>query len=331
MSTIAMLGAGRIGWVHAKALQRLGVKIAIIFDVYEPGAAEFAKAFDCTIADSLDSAIENPTVSAVYVCTSTDTHIDIIKRCVKAGKAVFCEKPVDIDYNSVKQCADDLANCDVPIMIGFNRRFDPTNCAVKDAISNGDVGQLHNLTIISRDPGGSPLEYIARSGGMFTDMTIHDFDMLRYLLGDDDLVSLYAQGNCLIDDAIKQYNDIDSATVVLQSASGVHCQIINSRQAVYGYDQRIEAFGADGMVQTDNIRKHQLCSYTKTQTHARTQLEDSFIKRYEESYFLQAESFWQSVTEKKNVATTLQDGVMASYLGHLANQSKDIHAKIDIV
>ena len=322
MSAIAMLGAGRIAWVHARALQKIGVKIATVFDVNIDGAKQFSATFDCSIAPSADDAITHKDVSAVYICTPTDTHIDMMQRAVQAGKAVFCEKPVDIDYGLVKQCGDDLAGADVPIMMGFNRRFDPTHNAVKKAIVDGDIGTLHNLTIISRDPDLPPLDYVARSGGIFNDMTIHDFDMVRYLLGDDAIVSLYADGGCLIDTAIEQYNDMDSVAVQLKSSEGVQCQIINSRKAVYGYDQRIEAFGSAGMVQSDNIRKHQMRTYTSTHTNAQQPLEDFFLQRYEQSYILQAESFWQAVCEKTDVVTTLHDGVMASYLAHLANQSK---------
>lgn len=331
MSAITMLGAGRIAWVHAKALQQIGVKIATVFDVHQPSAKKLAETFNCTIADDLDSAITHKDTSAVYICTSTDTHIDIMKKSVQAGKAVFCEKPVDIDYQLVKQCGDDLSNADVPIMIGFNRRFDPTHNAVKNAIMDGDIGTLHNLMIISRDPQLPPLDYVARSGGIFNDMTIHDFDMIRYLLGDDDIISLYADGGCLIDKSIERYDDMDSVTIQLKSSKGVHCQIINSRQAVYGYDQRMEAFGSNGMVQSENIRKNQMRTYTHNHTNSEQPLEDFFLQRYEQSYLLQAQSFWQSVTEKKPVLTPLTDGVMASYLAHLAKQSKDKNAPMTVV
>lgn len=319
--SVAILGAGRIAWVHAKALSQLGVKVASVFDVMPEMAQKFADAFGCVVADSPTDAINHPDVAAVYVCTPTDTHIDFMRESVMAGKAVFCEKPVSMDLQKARQCQSDFANSDVPVMVGFNRRFDPTHRAVQQAVQNGNIGDIHNITITSRDPGLPPLSYVEKSGGMFMDMTIHDFDMTRYILGDDAIVSLFASGGVRIDDAITQYNDIDTGAVHLQSESGVLCQIINSRQAVYGYDQRLEVFGSQGMVQSDNVHENDMVTYTNTTTKSQTRLEDFFLQRYEKSYYYQSESFWQSVTENAPVATTLDDGVMAMELAFMAQES----------
>ncbi len=321
MKTVAILGAGRIGWVHAKSLLQLGVKIVCVYDVFDELAQKFAQNYDCQVVDSPEQAITHPDVQAVYICTPTDTHVDFIYQSAKAGKAVFCEKPVTLDMDIAEKCLCDLSGCDVPIMMGFNRRFDPTHRAVQQAVINGDIGDIHNITIISRDSGLPPLSYIEKSGGMFMDMTIHDFDMVRYILGDDDICNIFASGGIRIDNALQWYDDIDTNALHLQSEGGVLCQIINSRQAVYGYDQRLEVFGSKGMLQSENEHENNMVKYTQNTTKIQVRLEDFFLQRYEKSYYYQSESFWQSVTHKTPVATSLYDGVMAIKLAYMAQQS----------
>ena len=321
MQSVAILGAGRIAWVHAQALSQLGIKVACVFDVVEAMAQKFVDTFGCVLADSPHSAITYPDVAAVYICTPTDTHIDFIRQSVQAGKAVFCEKPVAMDVELARQCMADMSSADVPIMVGFNRRFDPTHHALRQAVVDGDIGHIHNITIISRDPDVPPLSYVKTSGGMFMDMTIHDFDMTRYILGDDAIASVFASGNIRINDRIARYNDIDTGAVHMHSEGGVLCQIINSRRAVYGYDQRIEVFGSGGMLQSENIHENTIRKYTQHATKTHPRLQDFFLQRYEKSYYYQSQSFWQSVTHNAPVATTLHDGVMATELAVLAQQS----------
>lgn len=322
VKSVAILGAGRIAWVHAKALSQMGVKIACVFDVIEHTAQKLAHTVGAVVTDSATSAIAHPHVTAVYICTPTGTHIDFIEQSVHAGKAVFCEKPLSLDVSLARQCAENLKHSDVPIMMGFNRRFDPTHMAVKQAVHNGDIGHIHNLMIISRDPRLPPLSYVEHSGGLFMDMTIHDFDMTRYILGDKDkIVSVFASGGVRINPDIIQYNDIDTGAVYMQSASGVLCQILNSRQAVYGYDQRVEVFGSNGMVQSDNMHENTMIKYIKNTPKTQARLEDFFLQRYADSYRLQSESFWQSVTQNTPVATTVQDGLQAMELAKIAEKS----------
>lgn len=321
MKAVAILGAGRIAWVHAKALSQMGAKIACVYDVVQDMAQKLAHSVGCQVAHSVNNAITHPAVAAVYICTPTHTHIDFIEKSVRAGKAVFCEKPLSMDLDLATQCADNLKNADVPIMIGFNRRFDPTHMAVKNAVQNGEIGDVHNLTIISRDPGLPPLSYVENSGGMFMDMTIHDFDMVRYILGGDKIISLFASGGIRINPDIGQYNDIDTGAVHMQSARGVFCQILNSRQAVYGYDQRLEVFGSKGMVQSENMHENNMVKTTQNATKTHTRLEGFFLQRYADSYRLQSERFWQSVTKNIPVATTLQDGIRAMELAKIAEKS----------
>ena len=238
----AVLGVGRIGSIHARNIVgQPGAQLAIVSDVDAKAAAATAKALGAK-AGSLKEAIEGADIDAVVICTPTDTHAELIDRAAAAGKAIFCEKPIDLDAGRIRRSLDGVAARGVPLMIGFNRRFDPSFQALQSRVRSGEIGEVEIVTILSRDPAPPPIEYIKRSGGLFRDMMIHDFDMARFLLGEEP-VSVYATASALVDPAIGAAGDVDTAVCVLRTASGRIAQISNSRRAAYGYDQRTKCTG----------------------------------------------------------------------------------------
>src|SRR4051812_42555363 len=249
MLEIALIGAGRIGQIHARNIARHpGAHLRWISDVNRDAARALAKELGAEATGDAGHAIKDPAVKAVAICSSTDTHAEMIEIAAKAGKAIFCEKPIDLSLERVDRCLETVRKAGVTMMIGFNRRFDASFAAVHEGIRSGKIGKLETLIITSRDPGPPPIGYIKVSGGLFRDMMIHDFDMATWLLGEVP-TEVYATASNLVDPEIGKAGDIDTAMVVLKTKSGCIAQISNSRRAVYGYDQRIEAFGSKGMLQ----------------------------------------------------------------------------------
>jgi len=252
MLEIALIGAGRIGQIHGRNIaSHPGAKLRWVTDVNAEAAGKLAKALGAQSGTDAKAAIQDPAVNAVAICSSTDTHAEMIETAAKAGKAIFCEKPIDLSLARVDHCLDVVRKAGVTMMIGFNRRFDASFAAVHEGIRSGKIGKLETLIITSRDPGPPPIGYIKVSGGLFRDMMIHDFDIATWMLGEMP-TEVYATASCLVDPEIGKAGDIDTAMVVLKTKSGCIAQISNSRRAVYGYDQRIEAFGSKGMLQAGN-------------------------------------------------------------------------------
>ncbi len=252
MLRIAVLGAGRIGRIHAgNAAASPEARLVGVADVDRSAAEQVAAAHGAR-ADAADSLIAANDVDAILICTPTDTHADLIERATAAGKSVFCEKPVDLSSDRIRACLRKVDASGKTLMIGFNRRFDPNFAEAKRRIDAGVVGNVELVTILSRDPSPPPVSYVERSGGLFRDMMIHDLDMARFLLGEDP-VEVHAVGSSLVDPAIGKAGDVDTAAVLLKTASGKIAQISNSRRATYGYDQRIEVHGSKGMVRAQNV------------------------------------------------------------------------------
>ncbi len=286
---IVVLGTGRIGSMHARFLANRvpGAELAGVFDVTDSAAAVGAE-LGCAVATSLDEALAID-ADAVAICTSTDTHVDVMVAAATVGRAIFCEKPVSLDLAQVDRGLAAVDRAGVALQIGFNRRFDPSHRAVADAVAHGDIGDVHICNITSRDPAPPPLDYIKVSGGIFLDMTIHDFDMARYVTGSE-VETVYATGAVRIDPAIGDAGDVDTVVVVLTHQNGAITTIDNSRQAVYGYDQRVEAFGSLGMVASSNF--HDSNSGLATASGFRQpSLQHFFLERYEQSYLRQWEAF----------------------------------------
>ena len=315
----AILGAGRIGQVHARAVAGTpGARLVAIADPAVAAAQSVQAAYGCDIR-SIDAIEASADVDAVVICTPTDTHADLIERFCKAGKAVFCEKPVDLSLARVAACLKVVESTKGTLMVGFNRRFDPDFMAVKAAIDAGRVGKVEMVTITSRDPGAPPAEYITRSGGIFRDMTIHDFDMARWLLGEE-VESVYASASVLTDPQIGELGDFDSANVILRTASGKQAVITNTRRATYGYDQRIEVLGSKGMASAENHGENRVMIADAQGFHAAPLL-NFFMTRYIAAYANEVAAFIEAVTGGAPTPTTGHDGLMALALAEAALKS----------
>jgi myo-inositol 2-dehydrogenase/D-chiro-inositol 1-dehydrogenase len=284
-----------------------------------PAAAEaLAAEHGCSVS-TIEAIAADPAVDAVVICTPTDTHADLIEMFVAAGKAVFCEKPIDLSVARVKACLQAVEAAKGVLMVGFNRRFDPDFMAVKAAIDAGRVGKVEMVTISSRDPGAPPVDYIARSGGIFRDMTIHDFDMARWLLGEEP-ETVQAAASVLTDPAIGQAGDFDSVNVILRTASGRQAVITNSRRAAYGYDQRIEVLGESGAVSALNMAEANIEVADGAGFH-RPPLLNFFMTRYVAAYANEIAAFVASVKDWAPTPTTGEDGLRALVLADAAIKS----------
>jgi myo-inositol 2-dehydrogenase/D-chiro-inositol 1-dehydrogenase len=315
----AILGAGRIGQVHARAVASTPrAELVAIADPVQAAAQAIRDAYGCDIR-TIDSIEKSEDVDAVVICTPTDTHADLIERFCKAGKAVFCEKPVDLSLARVAACLKVVEATRGTLMVGFNRRFDPDFMAVKAAIDAGAVGDVEMVTITSRDPGPPPHDYITRSGGIFRDMTIHDFDMARWLLGED-VDAVVACASVLTDSKIGELGDYDSVNVILRTASGKQAVITNSRRASYGYDQRIEVLGSAGMAAANNHGQNRITLADAKGFHEAPLL-DFFMTRYITAYANEIAAFIGAVVDGKPTPTTGQDGLMALALAEAALKS----------
>lgn len=316
---VALLGAGRIGKTHAKAIEATeGAALVAVADAFPDAAASLAEKAGARTG-SIDEIAAADDIHAVAICTPTDTHADLIEQFARAGKAVFCEKPVDLSLERVKACLKTVEDTGATLMLGFNRRFDPHFKAVRDAIDDGRIGKVEMVQITSRDPGPPPLSYVQSSGGIFRDMTIHDFDMARFLLGEE-VETVFATGSVLVDPEIGALGDFDSAMVVMTTASGKQCFISNSRRATYGYDQRIEAHGSEGSVSAENPRPVTI-EVANSAGYTRSPLHDFFMTRYADAYAAEIAAFVDAITSGRKPQPDGQDGLKALALAEAALKS----------
>lgn len=314
-----LLGAGRIGKVHAKAVTGdAQAKLVAVADAMPAAAQAIADQYGCDVRtiEAIEAAKD---IDAVVICTPTDTHADLIERFVRAGKAVFCEKPIDLSLARVKACLEVVRAEKGTLMVGFNRRFDPHFRAVRAEIDKGTIGEVEMVVITSRDPGAPPVEYIKRSGGIFRDMTIHDFDMARFLLGEE-ISEVVATAAVLVDPAIGKAGDFDSVQVLLKTASGKQAMISNSRRATYGYDQRIEVHGSKGAVSAENQRPVSIEVATGA-GYTRPPLHDFFMTRYTEAYAAEIATFIAAMAGTGKAEPTGEDGLIALALADAAVKS----------
>ncbi len=315
----ALLGAGRIGQVHAKAVASNPQAILIaVADAFEEAATALVAEFGGELR-SIETIAASDDIDAVLICTPTNTHADLIEKFSRAGKAVFCEKPIDLDMGRVKACLEVVDNTNATLMVGFNRRFDPHFIALKDAITAGKIGEIEMINIISRDPGAPPPEYIKVSGGIFKDMSIHDFDMARFLL-DEEIETVMASASVLVDPEIGALGDYDSASIILTTASGKHCAISNSRRATYGYDQRIEVHGALGLVSAENQRPVSI-ELANADGYTRPPLHDFFMTRYIAAYGAEINAFIGSLVSGSAASPSGQDGLASLLIAEAALKS----------
>jgi myo-inositol 2-dehydrogenase/D-chiro-inositol 1-dehydrogenase len=319
VTKLALLGAGRIGKVHARAIaEDKRAKLVAVVDAMAEAAQAIADSAGCEVS-TIDAVIANPEIDGVIICTPTNTHADLIERLARAGKAIFCEKPIDLDVERARACLKVVRQTGAKVMLGFNRRFDPHFRAVRQAIDDGKIGTVEMVTITSRDPGPPPAEYIKVSGGIFRDMTIHDFDMARFLLGEE-IVQVFATGAVLVDKAIGALGDYDSASLILTTKSGRQAVISNSRRASYGYDQRIEVHGSLGSVSAENQRPVSI-EIANKEGYTRPPLHDFFMTRYTAAYAAEISAFIDSVEKGAALSPSAEDGLIALQLADAALRS----------
>lgn len=322
MLKIAVLGVGRIGRMHAENIAAHPcATLAGVFDTHPPAAVEVSEKLGVTRFESAEAVFASGAVDAVLIATSTATHADFLEQAVAAGKPALCEKPIDLSLARVNACATKIAGSSVPIMLGFVRRFDDGHAAVRAAIEAGRIGTLEQVVITSRDPGLAPAAYIEVSGGIFRDMTIHDFDMARFLLGEE-VTEVSATGARLVDpELMTRCGDFDTVTAVLTTASGKQAVITNSRRAVYGYDQRVEAFGSAGMAISENRPRNHMRLSGATFTDEAAPLMSFFIDRYATAFAAEIGAFVNAVEAGTPPPVGFEDGRQALILAEAAIRS----------
>ena len=314
-----LLGAGRIGRVHAQAIEADPKAVLVaVADSMDDAAQQVSEVCGCETRTP-EAIIAATDIDAVLICTPTDTHSDLIELCARAGKAIFCEKPIDLDLARAKSCLRTVEEAGVPLMVGFNRRFDPHFRGVRSAIDAGQIGAVEMIAITSRDPAPPSHDYVRASGGIFRDMTIHDFDMARFLLGEE-IETVSASASALVDPVLRELGDYDSASLILTTASGRHCLISNSRRASYGYDQRIEVHGSLGSVAAKNQRPVDI-EIATADGYTRAPLYDFFMTRYADAYRAEIGAFVDVIGTGSPPIPSGRDGLMALALAEAAEQS----------
>lgn len=322
MKNVAVFGAGRIGRIHASNLAALpGVQLKYVCDAVPAAAADLAQQLDAQVSD-IDAVFADASIDAVAICSPTSTHSDLIARAAQAGKHIFCEKPVDLSVPRAEAVARTVAEAGVACMIGFQRRFDPTFNEARRRLDAGEIGQPEMLVITSRDPGAPPVDYIKQSGGIFRDMLIHDLDVFRWILcaDGDEAAWLSATGSVLTDPAVGAAGDWDSTAVTIKTRQGRLCQINTSRRAAYGYDQRFELLGSQGLLQCGNHKPTEVLQWDANGVRA-DKPESFFLQRYAAAYRLEIEHFFDCLQSGKPFRTTVEDGVKAQQLADAATLS----------
>jgi len=319
---LGIIGVGRIGKIHAENITKniSQAEVVAVSDVRLDGVKEWASGLGIdNVYSDYKGIIEDPEIDAVLVCSSTDTHAEISIEAARAGKHIFCEKPIDFNLDRIKAVINEVDKAGVKFQVGFNRRFDHNFSKVKDTVEKGLIGAPHIIKITSRDPEAPPIEYVKVSGGIFLDMTIHDFDMVRYLSGSE-VEEVYVNGAVLINEEIGKAGDIDTAVISLKLANGAVAVIDNSRQAVYGYDQRAEVFGSKGKVQVENDLDT-TASIATSEGVVSGKPKYFFLERYTDSFITEMESFVSAVLNDEDVAVSAEDGLKPVLIGLAAQKS----------
>ncbi|WP_424936972.1 MULTISPECIES: inositol 2-dehydrogenase [Bacteria] len=315
-----LIGTGRIGRLHAANIAASAdTVLARVADPFVDGARETVTAYGGVATDSAEELLHAGDLDAVLVASPTATHVDLIARAVALGLPVLCEKPIDLDISRVDALRETVAASGVPVALGFNRRFDPAFREVRARVVAGEIGALEQLVIVSRDPAPAPASYVAVSGGIFRDMTIHDLDMARFFL--PDIVEVHATGSALFDDGARAVGDYDTAVVTLRASSGAVVTIVNSRHSATGYDQRLEAFGAQGVLQVANAPTSLVSLSTADAVEAKPPYQDFFLDRYARAYADELADFVALVRGGASAAATYEDGRSALLLADAATRS----------
>ncbi len=295
--------------------------LSMVYDIDSAAANEVAKREGARVASSPEDVFGSTDVDAVLIATATPTHADYIEMAAAAGKAALCEKPIDLDLQRVALCRRRIAESKAPVQIGFNRRFDPGHKAARDAAQAGEIGALHQVVITSRDPALPPRGYLTQAGGLLRDMTIHDFDLARFML-DEEPVEVFAMAGALVDPALgAELSEVDSAMVLLRTASGKQCHINNIRCAVYGYDQRVDLVGQTGMILSDNRKPHEVKRFSADRTEMAEPYLLFFLERYNEAFMAEIDSFADAVEAGRAPSPSVEDGFRALVLAEAAYKS----------
>lgn len=319
---IGIIGAGRIGKLHANNLvsRVKDAELVAVSDVYEPAAKDLAEKLGiANYYSDYHKILEDPTIDAVFICSSTDTHSPISIEAARAGKHIFCEKPIDHDLDKIKVVLEEVKKAGVKYQVGFNRRFDRNFSHVHDVVKNGGIGDVQIVKVTSRDPEAPPLSYVKVSGGIFVDMTIHDFDMVRYLSGSE-VTEVSAFGACLVNPEIAAAGDVDTCIITLRFANGALGVIDNSRQAVYGYDQRIEVFGSKGCITADNETPNNTTYYTADGVMKEKPLW-FFLERYNDAFIAEENAFVEACLNNTDTAVGAYDGLQPVLIAIAAKES----------
>jgi myo-inositol 2-dehydrogenase / D-chiro-inositol 1-dehydrogenase len=327
---IGLIGAGRIGSLHAHIVRRdSSSRLVKIYDANRRAAEDLAAAIGAEVTASADELASDPGVDAVYICSPTDTHVEMIALAAKYNKAIFCEKPIDLDIEKVKQCVLVLNQAPVIFSLGFHRRYDAHHRALKVAIEGGAVGKIEQIRIMSRDPQPPPIEYIRRSGGIFRDMMIHDLDQARWLMGKE-FVGVFAHGAVLVDADIGAAGDYDTVTATFWTDGGQTCTIQNSRKCTYGFDQRIEIFGSEGRLALDNIPTTQMTLFCEKGLIGSV-LPQHFPQRYENAYRSELEILTSAVRGRGQPEAGAADGLWSLVLADAATESARYRKPVNIL
>jgi myo-inositol 2-dehydrogenase/D-chiro-inositol 1-dehydrogenase len=326
---LGIIGAGRIGKVHAETIAfRLPQAVPVaIADVNREAAEDLAARCGIRkVATRSEDILADPEIEAVLICSSTNTHADLVVQAAQAGKHIFCEKPIDHSLAKIDRALAAVAKAGVKLQVGFNRRFDANFARVRAAVAQGEIGTPHMLHIISRDPAPPPVAYVKVSGGIFLDMTIHDFDMARFLIGDE-VEEVHTTAGVMVDPEIGKAGDLDTALIVLRFRNGVIGTIDNSRKAVYGYDQRVEILGSDGAISTGNCFPNQAVISTAASVRRDLPL-NFFMERYADSFANELRAFVEAVLEQKPTPVTGSDGRIPVVMGLAARKSYEEHRPV---
>jgi myo-inositol 2-dehydrogenase / D-chiro-inositol 1-dehydrogenase len=321
MLGVAVLGAGRIGKIHAGnvALNRR-LKLVVVADPAAEAANSLAEILGCEASTNPQEAVARKDVDAIIIGTPTHTHVDFLLQGARAGKAVLCEKPVDLDIVRAEIAAKEVERLKANVMVGFNRRFDPSAQELKRQILAGKIGDVRQVIISSRDPAPPTASYIETSGGVFRDMAIHDFDMARFLL-DEEPIEVMAMASALTEPYVREAGDFDTMMIIMRTASGKQCHINCYRKAVYGYDQRFEILGSEGMLQNSNLRPTTVRRYTAHETEVQDPILNFFLERYVDAYRIELELFAEAVEKGAPMPVTVRDGCKALRLADAAVES----------
>ncbi len=331
MIDIALFGVGRIGLMHGKNLMRnRNFNLKYIYDIDKNLAKKNAKKLKSISINKPSIAFKDKKVKAIFISSATSTHIKFILEGVINKKIIFCEKPLDLNIDKINKCKKKISKLKAKIQLGFNRRYDPGHNFLKQELNKGKIGKLEKIIITSRDPAPPSIKYLKQSGGIFRDMMIHDFDLLRFYLGSDEIKSIFASASNISDKRFNKIKDYELASCLINSYKGVQCIITNSRHCSFGYDQRVELFGSKGMLISGNKKQNETELHTKSNTNQQKPLLNFFVDRYKESYKIQLNDLLRMIKKNTKPLATFEDGRKALILANAAYNSLKNKKNINI-